>query len=693
MKKMFKTKNKLKNLLEPQSIAVVGATETEGKIGNILSRNLLDLGYQGDIFFVNPKHKKLFKKNCYQSLERIEKKVDLAIIAIPADFVLDVVEKSAGRIKNFVIISAGFSEIGKDGKAKERELMNIAKKNDLNILGPNCLGFINPNLNLNASFAGGMSEKGNIAFISQSGALAVALMDVAKKEGLSFSGIVSVGNKMQLDEIELIKYYAQDKDTKVISLYLEGIKDGRKFIEVAREVSKKKPIVILKSGKGEKSQKAISSHTGALAGSDKVVDVAFEKARVIRADNMENFFDLVKVISEFDVPENNKVAIVTNAGGPGVLTTDAFDGKNLEIAEFSDKVKQKLGMFLPHESSVENPVDLLGDAQEDRYEKTLSVIDREDVSIVFCVLTAQNQTPVEKIADAIIDFKKKTKKIVSTIFIGGDKVEGVDLKLEENGVCNFPFPGRAIDALEKYYNWSIRDVSKISSFSVNSRRRKKAQEIVEKAKNENRKALFFSEAKKLMKLYGINTTNLVEFDFDEKFREKKNMKFPVVLKVDSDRVLHKSDRQGLILGIKNEKELKKAFKKMRKNFPEERMIVQPMLEIETELILGIKKDSVFGPVIIYGLGGIYTEVFKMVDFLVLPMSINEIKNKLIKSKIGYLFEKTRGQKPYDISRMAEILYGLSSLALEVDEIKELDINPLLFYRDKKEVAVDVKVIF
>lgn len=687
-------KNNLKNLFNPKSIAVVGASETEGKIGYIISRNILDLGFEGEIFFVNPKYEELFGRKCYASLNDLENEVDLAVIVIPSKFVNQTVKEAGGKVKNFIVISAGFSETGKDGKERERELLSIAEKNKVNILGPNCLGFIAPKIKLNASFAGGMPEEGNISFVSQSGALAVAIMDVAEKEQIKFSQIISVGNKMQINETGLIEYLGEDENTKVIAMYLEGIENGKDFIEVARKVSQKKPIVVLKAGRSEKAQKAIASHTGSLAGSDKIMDAAFEKAGVIRANNLEEFFGLIKLISNFELVDNPKTAIITNAGGPGVLTTDSFQDKELELVEFSDESKAKFRDFLPEESSVENPVDLLGDAKEDRYQKALEVLEKEDVGNIICLMTAQDQTPTEKISQVLADFSEKSGKNIIPVFIGGEKMIGALKILNKNNIPNFSFPKEVVDALNLFYKWKIKEKNTIVEAEPLEAEKNGDKEFVSQTissvKKNKRKALLFGEAGEVMKRYNIPVVDFANLAPNEKMHSVFN--FPAALKVDSDKVLHKTDKQGLILGIQNMNELEEALKKMRKNFPKENLIIQPMIKYESELILGLKKDPIFGPVLVYGLGGIYTEVFKMVDFLLLPLSKDEIKKNIENSKISFLFKETRGKKVGDIDEMTDLLFNFSLLAEDQKEIKEIDINPLLIDKNGKLVAVDIKII-
>lgn len=680
--------SKLEKLFKPKSIAIVGASEEGGKIGNVLVGNITKLGYSGEVFFVNPKHQEIFGKKCYAKLSEIEGEIDLAIISVPAKFVQDVVCDGVAKVKNFVIISAGFSEVSAEGRKREDDLLQFAKDHELNILGPNCLGFIVPNMKLNASFAGGMPESGNVAFVSQSGALAVAIMDIARRDNIKFSHIISVGNKMQIDETELLKFLDKDEKTKVIAMYLEGIKDGKKFMEIARGISK--PIVILKAGKTEKAQKAISSHTGALAGSDAIMTTVFEQVGILRAENLEEFFSLIKLISNVDAPTKTGVAVITNAGGPGVLTTDAFKGLEIELVNLVQADKDRLREFLPEESSVENPIDLLGDAGEERYAKTLNVLDEIDaVGSIFCVLTPQDQTPVDKIADKIIEFSKKSNKSVATIFIGGERVDSSIEKLKNSAITNFVFPDHAIKSLNDYYVWGVRNQKKkdVLLAEVDEIRKRRVVEMIKKAKSDGRTALFFSEASQVMEMYGIKCINIWgEADL-------KAIQYPAVIKVDSDKVLHKTDKQGLILGIKDEAAMVHSIEIIKTNFPGENFIIQPMLERKTEIIVGIKDDSIFGPIIVFGLGGIYTEVFKMVDFLLPTFNKAVIREKILESKLKFLFQETRGQKPYDLAGMVDILYGISFLAQEISEIKEFDINPILIYNDRQEsIAVDVKIV-
>ncbi|MFZ2189130.1 MAG: acetate--CoA ligase family protein [Candidatus Moraniibacteriota bacterium] len=684
----------LEKLFNPQSIAIVGASQEVGKVGTVIAKNILELGYAGKVFLVNPKYDQISNTKCYHKLTDVEGEVDLVIMAIPAKFVVSEIRENVSKTKNFVIISAGFSEMGEEGKLREAELLQLAKENDLNILGPNCLGFIIPKLKLNASFASGLPEAGNIAFVTQSGALAVALTDLAKAEKIYFSKIVSIGNKMNIAETEMLEYLEKDEDTAVIGMYLEGIEDGVEFMKIANRVSKTKPIVILKAGKTERSQKAIASHTGALAGSDEIMNVAFRKAGVLRAKDLEEFFNLIGFISHNKKMVKNKIAVVTNAGGLGVLTTDAFSQKEIVLAELGEKTKQALRGILPEESSVENPIDLLGDAKEDRYKKVLQIIEKDsEIGAIICLLTPQDQTPVEKIARVITRFNTKSEKTIVASFVGGKKVEKGIKKLRTENIFNFAFPESAVSVLDAYYRWNSKEGDCDENFSgnVNQWRKDQIGTFINFARAENRHALYFSESRKIMDMYGIKTVDAYEICAGDELPAHNN--FPVVLKVDSDAVLHKTDKQGLILNLRNQIELEMAFQKMRSNFPGARLIIQPMLGRDMEIILGIKRDANFGPVIVYGLGGIYTEIFKLAEMIIPPFSKEAIEKSLREGKLGFLFRGVRGQKAYNVSELAQIILALGEFSQEADGVTEFDINPLLVYNNGNEaVGVDVKII-
>jgi len=460
-------------------------------------------------------------------------------------------------------------------------------------------------------------------------------------------------------------------------------------MEAAARISKSKPVVILKAGKTEKAQKAISSHTGALAGSEEIARVVFEKCGLIEAENLEEFVNLLRLLSTAKPPFNNLTAVITNAGGAGVLATDAFKNKEIKLAEFSEDVKRELKSVLPEAASVENPVDVLGDAREDRYEKVLEILGGENVGSFICALTPQEQTPVSEISEKIISFAGNMPSAVIASFIGGEKVKAAVESLEKNNVPNFSFPEQAVKALDNFYKWSAYKSEKINKTEtrIDSDRKRKVEKIIEKAKAEKRKTLLFFEAGKIMEAHGLKTVETWNAGAG------RLTHFPAVVKVDSDKILHKTDKNGIIFNIKNRDELARALEKMESSFPGDNLIIQPMLERQTELIIGIKQDEIFGPVVVCGLGGIYTEIFKLADILVPPFSAGEAEKFLAKSKLGFLFKETRGKNPLNIREIAKILECVGVLAWENPEVKEFDINPLLVYNDVREaIAVDIKVI-
>ncbi len=679
---------KLDNFFNPESIAIVGATDGIGKTGTVITNNILKLGYRGKIFLVNPNRKTLYGHICYTKLEEIKEKIDLAVVVVPADLACEIVIQAADKVKNFIIISAGFSEAGSEGKSREMRLKRIAREKNLNILGPNCLGMIFPRLKLNTSFSAGLPEKGNVAFISQSGALAVALMDIFRNEQVGFSGVISIGNKMDIDESDLIDYFGQDKETKVIGLYLEGIKYGRKFVEKCTAISSQKPIIILKAGKSQQAQQAIESHTGALAGERKTISAIFEKCKIIEADNFEQFVDLVKLASFTEPLKNEKVAIITNAGGAGVIAADEFENKNIQLCKFKNSLKEKIKKHLPQAASVENPIDVLGDAHEDRYQYVLSVIakEKEELGAVGIILTPQEQTPIEKITQVVINFKKENFIVPICSFIGGERVKKGKFILAQEKVANFETPERMISALEKYCLWSLERKKKTTeTFVFNHFRQKEATKIIQEAQKKGRKLLLYKEAEKLFSLYGIpvmESWNSVH---------QLSVKFPAVIKVDNGKLAHKTEKKAIFTNIKNRNELIRTAETIKNHFPGSSFIIQPQSENHLEIIIGIKKDENFGPILTFGLGGIYTENFNLVDLLIPPNGIREIEKKIKSGYLGSILAGARGFS-YNIAELARIIKAIGCFSLECYQIQGLDINPLFIYNDnRRAVCADIKI--
>ncbi len=690
----MKQKQNFSQLFNPRSIAVVGASGTKGKVGNMIARNITSHNYKGDVFFVNPKRNKILGRKCYDSLSDIGQEIDCSIIVVPGKFVENVIKDGSSICKNFVVISAGFGETGTAGHNREMSLKTLAEDLNIKILGPNCLGFLVPAIGLNASFAEGLPEIGHTAIISQSGALAVAIMDKARKEKLGFSSVISIGNKMQIGAAELIDYLRKDKNTKVIALYLEGVDRGQSFLSaISGAVSDGKKVIVLKAGRTHEAQKAIALHTGSLAGSDDVFSAALQKVGALRAESMSEFFALVRFGEHYkgNLVEPVHIGIVTNAGGPGVLATDIVASlTGVEMSKLSKGTQISLINALPEAASVHNPIDLLGDAMLDRYEIGIKkLIADKNVDIVFVLLTPQDQTPVNQIAKMIVDLQKRTKKLIMTSFIGGERVDDAIDFMNDNGVLHFESPTVALSAVASFVNRGTTYA--ITQKTIVKNRVNLVQNIINKI--EKRTSLYFQECQAIAKIYSITVSKF--WDVTNGFDAKTKISYPCVAKVDNPNVLHKTDRGGVILPINNLKELDNAKDILLNKFQESgtRIIVQPMLPIQTELIIGFKRDPIFGGIIVAGLGGIYTEVFKQIDFYIEPLTLREIKHILRTGNIGFLFDGTRGKENYNIDSIAHIVYSVALMGAENPQIKAVDINPLLVYNnDKRDVAVDFKIL-
>lgn len=690
----MKNKNRLSQLFKPRSIAVIGASSTKGKVGNMIAKNILAHTYTGAVYFVNPGKSTILGRKSYSSVGEISDVVDCAIVAVPAAFVIDVITSAMGKCKNFVVISAGFGESGQAGHNREMQLNALAQENNLTILGPNCLGFLMPSFGLNASFAYGLPEDGHVAFISQSGALLVAMMDKAQEDHIGFSALISIGNKMQVGAAELIEYFIDDSSTTVIALYLEGVVEGEAFLRaVARARKADKKVIVLKSGLSDDAQRAIALHTGSLAGSDEVFSAALKKVGAVRADSMDDFFALVLMGSHMhtDIEGNVRIGIVTNAGGPGVLATDVIaqeDGVSMSILE--SQTKKILRTKLPLAASVHNPVDVLGDATIERYDDGISTLIADDhVDVILVLLTPQDQTPVDAVAHLLVAKQKTTKKMIIASFVGGVRVQDAIDILRAGNIVHFVSPKRAMHALAQ-----ITADSKVfmpQCPSLNTKRAKDVDTIITNA--QPRKALFFDEVVHIAQLYDITISPF--FDITAGISASMRIAYPCVAKVDNPSVLHKTDRGGVILPIKTLAELDRARAVLRHAFTEKdtRIIVQKLVPHDTELIIGMIRDSIFGVTVVAGLGGIYTEVFHMADRYIAPLSITEIKHTLTHGMLGFLFSGTRGKECYNKDDIARMIYAIALIGLENPQIKAIDINPYLIYNDDTaDVAVDFKVI-
>ena len=692
------------NFFCPRSVAIIGASREEGKVGNTIVENMIDSGYKGELFLINPRADKIHNIKCYKSILDTPADIDLVIIVIPSKYVSKVIEQCAEKnTKWAIIISAGFKESGIKGAKMEKRLIEKAKYYGIRILGPNCLGIINSNCPINASFSPNMPKKGVIGFISQSGALGTAILDWARTNKIGLSKFVSLGNKADISENDLLEDWADDDKTKVITVYMEGVKNGKDFLRISSKVSKKKPVVIIKAGNTDAGAKAVSSHTGTLAGSSKAYDAAFKQAGVIRAKTIKDLFNHAIALSNQPLPKGKRVAIITNAGGPGIMATDACEENNIILANLESKTIDKLKEFLPETASFYNPVDVLGDALADRYRKTLeAVIKDKNIDAILILLTPQAMTQSLETAMSIIEVMEKTKKKIPvfTSFMGGFEVKkGIDL-LMRKGIPNFDIPEEAVYTLKvlmDHSDWISKKTDPIVEFDVNE---KKVKEIFDICRNDGRLELGEMESREILKAYRIDVPKAeLARDVNEAKKIAIKIGYPVVLKIVSPVILHKTDVGGIKIGIENEKELEENYDQIlwnvKKHMPDAKIrgiLIQEMIKSKKETIIGMNYDPQFGPVVMFGLGGVYVEILKDVSFRIAPISRKVAKEMVEEIKTINLLKGTRGEKPSDIESIIEILLRFSQLVTDFPEIIEMDINPL-FVKERGEgsIAGDARI--
>lgn len=705
----------LSRVLSPKSVAVIGASRKEGSVGQAIFKNLLQADYQGVLYPVNPKASAIDGVKCYPTLAHVPDPVDLAIIIVPNVAVPGVLKEcAAAHVPGAVVVSAGFKEIGGQGVELEKEIKRIAEENNIALVGPNCLGFINtdPTVKLNASFAATMPRAGNIAFISQSGALCTAVLDYAKGKGIGFSKFISMGNKAMANEIDFLRALRDDPMTDVILMYVEDITNGRDFIEVARhltgEIPKPKPIIAIKSGRTIEGAKAASSHTGSLAGSDDIYDAVFFQSGVLRVETVEELFDYAVSFSQQPLPKGNRVAIVTNAGGPGIMATDAAIRHGLTLAPLTDETKNELRKQLPETANINNPVDVIGDARHERYEAALAAVAKDpNVDGIVVILTPQAMTDIREIGDVVakvagsMQVSPWAAKPLLASFMGIEDVSvGVKI-VEKAGVPHYIFPEAAVRSLAQMHlyqkNWLDRPRTEVKQFPV---QKELVRDIIDKARGESRTYLPEVEALRVFEAYGLPTlkSRLAKTEEDA-VKIAAEFGFPVVLKIASPAIVHKLDAGGVALNLLDATAVSKAFRKMMNTA--EALVgrekiwgveVQQMADKGVEVFLGSKRDPKFGPVIVFGLGGTFVEVFRDVSFRVAPLREWTTRAIIEKSKAFRILSGYRGQ-PADVDRVAECLGRLSQLVMDFPDIEELDINPLIVYpRGQGARALDGRIV-
>jgi acetyltransferase len=693
----------LESFFNPKSVAIIGASAQKGKVGYEILKNMIDAGYEGKIFPINPKNDTIEGHKCYAELGALGQTPDLVIIIVPAKIVPGIMQQCAQvGVKSVIIITAGFKEIGKAGRELENQVVQIARQAGIRIIGPNCLGLIVPANKLNASFGGNLPAAGAIGYLSQSGALLTAILDMANANDIGFSKLVSIGNKADVDELDVIEALASDEDTKVIAGYLESIGNGNQFVREAEEISHDKPILLIKAGATEAGAKAASSHTGSLAGAEAAYESAFERAGIIRCSSIGQQFDYAQAFANQPLPTGPSVAVITNAGGPGIMAADAIEQQGLTFAKLTNKTIEKLSSGLPPAANLYNPVDVLGDALADRYELALdAVLDDPKVDTVLVLLTPQAMTEPAATAEAIIRItRRKPQKPVLACFLGAEKIEEGVRILRQGGIPQIDATERAVETIRvmsDYVRWRARPKRVVKLFPVN---RRKVENIVERHLRQALREIGETESKDILEAYGFATPKgSIATTAEQAAGIAEQLGFPVVLKIWSPDILHKSDVGGVQIGLKSVKEVKDAFDLMMYRIPKKLpdadilgVLVQEMCSGGREVILGMKRDPHFGPLMMFGMGGTMVEVLKDVSFYLAPLTADEAKQMLKSTKTYQMLKGVRGQEGVDIDAIAEGLQRLSQLVTEFAQIQELDINPYVVGPEGTiPIAVDARI--
>lgn len=697
-------KNDLHSIFRPKSVAVIGASSRKGSIGRETLHNIMKAEFNGKVFPVNPKAKVIHSMKSYSTILDVPDAVDLAIIIVPKEYVKETVQQCGEKgVKGLVVISAGFSEVGPEGKKREREVLEVVNEFGMRMIGPNCFGVVNtdPKINLNATFGKTFPKMGRVGFITQSGAMGEAIMNQAKELGIGFSVVASIGNKADISSNDILAYFKDDPNTDIILMYLENFGNPRNFTKIAREVSRIKPIVAVKSGRTILGAKAASSHTGALAGLDVGVDALFDQAGIMRVDTVEELFDVAAALSNQPVPKGNRVVVVTNAGGPGILATDALINNGMEMPALSTNTIKELKKFISAEASFSNPMDMVAGAGPKEFKLTLDAVkndSRYDTIVpIFIPPVTINQLDVAKnIYEAI----KDTPKTVLACFMGaGEGSEGIEY-LKNHGVPVYIFPeaiAKTLMTLQKHNEWLNRPRGKVKNFKVNSA---KVQQLVDDAYANKLDAIIGDEAISLLDAYGIPAA---AYDYADNVTEAVNVAkkigYPVVMKINTPQILHKTEKGGVLVDLRTDKEIRSAFNELKKRVGKLKkgekfsVAMQPLITGGVETVLGMTIDPSFGPLLMFGLGGIYVEVMKDVSFRINPLTDYGAKEMIRSIKSYPLLTGFRGAEKVDLTTLEETLLRLSQLVRDFDCFAEIDINPFIAGPSKgKCKAVDARFI-
>ncbi len=691
----------------PDSVAVIGATDRPGTVGRTVLENLLH-GFQGAVYPVNTKHEEVLGVKAYKSIRDIPGHVDLAVVATPAATVPQLIGECVDAgVKSAVVISAGFKERGAEGIALEQQIQEQLRRSSMRLIGPNCLGIMNPAIGLNATFAKGAPKAGNVALLSQSGALLTAILDLSQREEVSFSAIVSTGSMLDVGWGDLIYHFGDDPHTKSILLYMESVGDARSFLSAAREVALTKPIIVIKAGRSQEASRAAASHTGALTGSDEVLDAAFRRSGVLRVRDIADLFYMAEVLGRQPRPKGPRLTILTNAGGPAVLATDSLVGSGGELAELSPESLHRLNEFLPAHWSHNNPIDVLGDADSERYARALEIASQDPNSDgLLVVLAPQGMTDPLQIAERLKPYAKGSGKPVLASWMGGNSVAAGEAALNSAGIPTFSYPDSAARAFTYMwrYTYNLRGLYQTPTLTqeseMTSASRNQVEQIIENVRGQGRVLLTEPESKQLLSLYGIPTVETrIAAGEDEAARLASEIGFPVVLKVFSETISHKTDVGGVKLNLQDEASVRAAYRAIQSSVTEKAgpnkfsgVTVQRMVKLDGyELILGSSIDPQFGPVILFGSGGQLVEVYRDRALALPPLNTTLAQRMMEQTRVFTALKGVRGRKPVNLAAVEQLLVRFSQLVLEQRWIAEIDINPLLASPEHL-LALDARVV-
>ncbi|MBD3331282.1 hypothetical protein GF356_00410 [candidate division GN15 bacterium] len=703
-------RRELDAIFRPESIAVIGASSRKNTIGRELLHNLITAEFNGKVFPVNPKASVIHSIKSYSTILDVPDAVDVAIIIVPKEHVNAVARQCGEKgVRGIVVISAGFSEVGREGKKREMELLGTVRKYGMRMIGPNCFGVVNtdPDIRLNATFGKTFPDHGRLGFITQSGAMGEGIMSMAKQLGIGFSIVASIGNKADLSSNDMLEYFKDDPNTDVILMYMENFGNPRKFTQIAREVSKVKPIVAVKSGRTTLGAKAASSHTGALAGLDVGVDAVFEQTGVIRVDTVEELFDVAMALSKQPVPKGNRVVVVTNAGGPGILATDALISSDMQMPSLTKATVKKLQEHISAEASFANPMDMVAGAGGREFKITLEAVkkDKRYDTILPIFVPPVTIDPMD-VARSIHEALEDTDKTVMAAFFGafgeGMRSNAIDY-LKDRGIPTYWFPeaiAKVLSRLDRYRQWRDRPRPKFRKFKVDSAR---VDEIVNAAiaGGDKQVTIVGDEAIQILQAYGIPAAGYrYASSAKEAVEVAEAMSYPVVMKVNTPTMLHKTEAGGVIVDLRSDKEVRQAFRELEQRVKDSvttdepfTVAMQEMISGGIETVIGLTTDPSFGPLMMFGLGGIYVEVMKDVAFRVHPLSVQGARDMIQTIRSYPLLTGFRGAPPVNVATIEETLLRLSQLVGDFTCFDEIDINPFIVSPDKDKCkAVDARFI-